>query len=218
VRWLLAGPGVEPGAPWTPVLDGPGGRVWQRPRALPLLFLPAAAEIYRGGGWQQAVWDRPDFVASTLVAPSPGHGDDWRAAGGAGAPAAVDVVALSATRIAARAALAAERLMASSVYQDGGWRVLIDGEPRPLLLANGPLVAAWLPAGDHRVELLYRPGRLVAGLALAGLALAAAAAGGLAPGRLTRPAPGAHRGSVREPGVEGRPPATAVPPAPGAGR
>jgi hypothetical protein len=44
------------------------------------------------------------------------------------------------------------------------------------VLVDGPLVGAWLPAGEQRVDLLYRPGSFVAGLLLAALALAAAAA------------------------------------------
>ncbi len=50
----------------------------------------------------------------------------------------------------------------------------MDGERHPTLVANGPFVAAWLPAGERAVELLYRPRGLVAGALLAAGALAAA--------------------------------------------
>jgi hypothetical protein len=39
-------------------------------------------------------------------------------------------------------------------------------------VADGPFVAAWLPAGEHRAELVYRAPGLVAGLGLAALAIA----------------------------------------------
>jgi hypothetical protein len=173
VRWLFAAPEVDL-APFELRFADPSGRVWERPHPLPRLFLPAAAEIYRGGRWQDRVWNTPDFLASTLVQRSPGHEEDWAAP--PGAPADLTLVALAATRVVAAAALGGERLMATSIYQDGGWRVLVDGEARRPVLANGPLLAAWLPAGEHRVELLYRPRPFVAGALVAALALAAAAA------------------------------------------
>ena len=79
-------------------------------------------------------------------------------------------------RLQARVHLAEPRLLASSIYQDGGWIVLRDGEPQPAVLANGPFVAAWLPAGDAEVDFLYRPKGFLAGMLLAALALGAAAA------------------------------------------
>ncbi|HEY7214667.1 MAG TPA: hypothetical protein VIC28_08550 [Thermoanaerobaculia bacterium] len=74
----------------------------------------------------------------------------------------------------ARAHLADRRLLASSVLQDGNWKLLVDGERRPAMLADGPFVAAWLPPGEPAVDLLYRPASFVAGLMIAALALAAA--------------------------------------------
>ena len=58
-----------------------------------------------------------------------------------------------------------------------GWRARLDGQETPLLRANLAFRAVAVPAGRHRVEMLYRPpavGRGLALTALAGLALAAA--------------------------------------------
>jgi uncharacterized membrane protein YfhO len=44
--------------------------------------------------------------------------------------------------------------------------------PHPISTANGPFVAAWLPAGEHRVDLVYRAPGLLLGLILAAAALA----------------------------------------------
>ncbi|HBL27112.1 MAG TPA: hypothetical protein DD490_09785, partial [Acidobacteria bacterium] len=66
------------------------------------------------------------------------------------------------------------RLLASSIFQDRHWHLLVDGRRVPTTLANGPLVAAWLPAGRHELELLYRPWSHLVGCALAALALALA--------------------------------------------
>jgi len=76
----------------------------------------------------------------------------------------------------ARVHLTAPRLLASSVYQDGNWKLLLDGKRRRTVLANGPFFAAWLPPGDARLDLLYRPGSFLLGLAVAALGLAAGAA------------------------------------------
>jgi hypothetical protein len=76
----------------------------------------------------------------------------------------------------ARSRLSEPRLLASSVYQDGNWKLLIGGRPSPTALANGPFVAAWMPAGNEGIDLLYRPGSFVLGLVVAALGLAAGAA------------------------------------------
>ncbi|HEX4496244.1 MAG TPA: hypothetical protein VIE43_11305 [Thermoanaerobaculia bacterium] len=76
----------------------------------------------------------------------------------------------------ARARLPRVRLLASSLYQDGNWKLLVGGGRRPTTLANGPFLAAWLPPGEADLDLLYRPGSFLAGLAVAALALAAGAA------------------------------------------
>ncbi len=54
---------------------------------------------------------------------------------------------------------------------DPGWSAKIDGVPIPLLRAHIALVALVLPAGEHRVELTYRPAsfRIGLGLSAAGL-------------------------------------------------
>jgi hypothetical protein len=46
----------------------------------------------------------------------------------------------------------------------------------PTTFADGPFLAAWLPAGEHDLRFVYRPRRFVAGCVLAALALAVAAA------------------------------------------
>jgi hypothetical protein len=60
----------------------------------------------------------------------------------------------------------------SSVYQDGGWKVLVNGRPFPALREDGPFLAARVPAGDLRVDLLYRPREFLVGLLVAGVGLA----------------------------------------------
>jgi hypothetical protein len=64
------------------------------------------------------------------------------------------------------------RLLASSLYQDGGWHLLVDRRPWPTFAANGPFVAAFLPPGEHRLDLVHRPPGFLAGVLAAALGLA----------------------------------------------
>jgi hypothetical protein len=77
---------------------------------------------------------------------------------------------------------------------DPGWRAWVDGRPAPVLRANVAFRAVPVPAGEHRIEMRYRPRALYRGLvvsalsALVALALAGAIAwaGRRAPARLKR--------------------------------
>jgi hypothetical protein len=90
-------------------------------------------------------------------------------------PSALELGTLEPEWLRARARLPEGRLLASSVYQDGNWKLLIGGARRPTGVSGGPFVAARLPAGEADLDLLYRPGSFLAGLAAAALALAAGA-------------------------------------------
>jgi Bacterial membrane protein YfhO len=57
-----------------------------------------------------------------------------------------------------------------------GWEATLDGASVPILRANTALRAVLVPAGEHRVEMRYRPGSLRQGFALAALAAAGIAA------------------------------------------
>ncbi|HYG63136.1 MAG TPA: YfhO family protein [Thermoanaerobaculia bacterium] len=193
VRYVIVRPGVK--MPLPLVFQSPAGWIYQRPRALPRLFLPASAEVFQGGLWGTWLERNRDFAARALVQPSPEQRrQTWRSR----APGSSNVVleSLEPQHLRARALLTERRLLASSVYQDGHWVLLANGEPAPRLLANGPFVAAWLPPGDWRLDLLYRPPVFIAGCLLAALALTAAAARWVPPPSLSRRA-GAAGGRPR---------------------
>jgi hypothetical protein len=171
VRYVMTRPGVK--LPFRLVFRHPDAWIWERPRPLPRLFLPVRATIFRGGSWQQWLEENRDFSRQALVEESAAQRRKWRAR----QPRAsgLDLSFPEPARVSARAHLAEPRLLASSIYQDGHWRVLVDGERQPTVLANGPLVAGWISPGERRVDLLYRPGVFVLGCVLAALTLAAAA-------------------------------------------
>lgn len=62
--------------------------------------------------------------------------------------------------------------VASTLYQDGGWRVLLDRKPVKTG-KNGPFLELRLPAGRWRFDLLYRPRAFLLGCLIAALGLAA---------------------------------------------
>jgi len=156
-------------------------RIYERPRVLPRLFLPAAVESAGAEPWTGWLARNPDFAARALVAATPERPALWTAA--RPAASALGPLTLHPAHLGARGSFAEERLVASSVYQDGGGSLLLDGAPRPTIVADGPFVAAWVPAGGHRLDLLYRAPGLLFGVTLAALALAAGTGWLLAPAR-----------------------------------
>lgn len=175
VRYVIVRPGVK--LPLHRVFRHRAGWVYERPHPLPRLFLPLSAEVYEGGSLSSWLDSNRDFAARALVQRGGEGGparDFWRAHD----PDASTLVVESRApeHLRARVLLAERRLVASSVFQDGHWTVLVDGRPVRAVLADGPFVAAWLPPGDWRLDLVYRPVAFVAGCLLAALALAAGAA------------------------------------------
>ena len=53
-----------------------------------------------------------------------------------------------------------------------GWQATVDGEPADILRANYAFRAVWLDAGEHTVEMVYRPALVLAGGAISLVALA----------------------------------------------
>jgi hypothetical protein len=90
--------------------------------------------------------------------------------------------------VLARIALDRPEKVAADVDSDGsgilvladlwypGWKATVDGQPRPILRADGWLRAVALSPGSHRVEFSYSPVSFYAGSVISGAALIAIAA------------------------------------------
>jgi hypothetical protein len=141
-----------------------------------LLTLPERAlhgsEVLVSAERDAWVWERPRANALVALLP-PDPSDSARLA----------YRELGPQRLQATVKIETARLLVASILDDGGWR-LLDGEAR--VATRSPLIAAKLEAGEHRLELLYRPAMFLRGLLLAALATAAALAWLLPPPR--RPA------------------------------
>jgi len=174
VRYVMTEPNVVLQWPLRLVFQDPAGWIYERPRPLPRLFLPERTVAYQGDVWWDWLEANRDFAKRSLVQDIPGGAEDWQAS--QPEASSLEVFLPEPEHLQARAHLTEPRLLASSVLQDGRWIVLVGGKVRRNVLVDGPLVGAWLPAGDRQVDLLYRPGTFMAGLLLAALALAGAAA------------------------------------------
>jgi hypothetical protein len=173
VRYIMTEVDTELPRPLRLVFRHEAGWVYERRGALPLLFLPPRAVPFEGGNWQHWLEKNPDFGGRALVQRTPGGGRWHASRPGASALQLLDV---RPTEIRARTVLSEPRLLASSLLQEGNWRLLVDNQPREIIAANGPFVAAWLEPGEREIELVYRPRSFLMGCLLSALALAMATA------------------------------------------
>jgi hypothetical protein len=96
--------------------------------------------------------------------------------------------------ITARGRAEPAQRLGSSLYQDGGWRLLLDRRSHPTAMSEGAFLAAPLPAGRWRLDLLYRPRGFLWGCVLAAFGLAAGAAAFVPPpGKLLSATYGSRR-------------------------
>jgi hypothetical protein len=82
----------------------------------------------------------------------------------------------SANRLSLDAELSRDGFAVLVEAWDPGWRAWVDGQPAPVMRANVLFRAVAVPAGRHRLELLYRPPAVAWGAAIAAAALAVAGA------------------------------------------
>ena len=146
-----------------PVLGDPGHPLYPRLGVRYLLAAPGAAlppplrRVYADP--DGSVWEVPGALPRLFLADPAGL---------------LEIPRLEASWITARARAGPAQLN-SSLYQDGGWRLLLDGRARPTT-SEGVFLAAPLPAGSRRVDLLYCPRSFLWGCVLAALGLTMAAA------------------------------------------
>jgi membrane protein YfhO len=169
VRWIIAPSRYRAIHGLKQVFHDSTARIFERKRALPILFLPESTEVPGAVQWTDWIAKNPHFDVRAMVLPVPGRPAVWSAS--RPDDSTLEILRQQPARFSVRALLAEDRLLATSLYQDQGWHLLLDGRPHSALVANGPFLAAWLPAGTHRVEAIYRAPGLIPGLMLAALAL-----------------------------------------------
>ncbi len=141
-----------------------GGGEW-----VPRVFLVHRVEVVS----PHEVWDRlasADVRQVVLLEERP---TVWPTEGASGDQ--VRLVTYSATRTVVQVDASASGMLVFSEMFYPGWRAYVDGRRVPVYRADGVLRAVPVPAGEHRVEMVYRPwsfyvGALVSLLTLVGLA------------------------------------------------
>ncbi|MFL6232973.1 MAG: hypothetical protein ACJ76N_07555 [Thermoanaerobaculia bacterium] len=119
-----------------------------------------------------SVWQQPAARRALFIDASPPSGPIW-------------IPRLEEAWITARVELELPQRLGSVLYQDGGWRLLVNGEARPTEVDQGVFLTAGLPAGEIRVDLLYRPKGFLWGWVIAAVGMAA----GVSALRPTTPTP-----------------------------
>jgi hypothetical protein len=167
------------------VYQGYDAVVYENPDALPRLFFPRAVEVVAGHeAALEVARSRQDYGSRVAIS-----GPVMQESGPRSNPEA-RVVTLrfpAAGRVDAEVWTRGEAVLVSSQPAIPGWRARVDGEEAELLRAYGAFCALRVPAGRHRVELVYDPASWDVGRALAaigGLLLLVAAGW---PFRLSRP-------------------------------
>ena len=191
VRWVLAPPGPARETSEIEVFGDAGGRILERPGAFSRWFYPETAELFQSGDWRTWTAAAEDFRHRSLVGKIPGGDTLWQASQAHPAPPRRTV--LGPAREVLELDLPEPRLLSSSHFHNGGWRLLLDGRPLSPIYVNGPLLGAWVPEGRHRIDVLQRPRGFLPGLAIA--AIGAALALALAAPRPDREVPGLSRES-----------------------
>jgi hypothetical protein len=188
IRPLLSG-----STSWRPLCATLHTTVYENTAALPRAWLVRrvrslsetdALSAVRGGRLPDGTAFQPRRVALVAEGPDVDYGPldpEARVALSEGSPNGLTATTHSRTP--------AFLVMADAHYP--GWRARVDGKPAPIVRADHVLRGLPLAAGDHRVELEYRPRSFGLGMAVSGLALLILAFAGRRARRRTWPALGA---------------------------
>jgi hypothetical protein len=133
-------------------------RVFRVPEPLPRAYVVGGVRVARGAEALRALED-PTFDPTTTVVLEAASPAD--AAGFAGR---CRLRELRPDRIVLQVEANRPGVVVLTDAYDGGWRALLDGVGVPLERANAAFRAVAVPAGQHVVEMEYRPRSVIAGL------------------------------------------------------
>jgi hypothetical protein len=141
-------------------------RVFRVPDPLPRAYVVGSSRVADGEAAFEAIAD-PSFDPRRMVLLAKGT------PASASAPFGSEgrILEMKPDRIRVEATLPEQGLLVLADSYDPGWRVFVDGRDAELLRANVAFRAVRVPAGTHRVEFLYRPRVVIAGLAVSAASL-----------------------------------------------
>jgi len=91
----------------------------------------------------------------------------------------VEIIRRAAGSLSLNVAAPADGLLVLSEVYYPGWQAVVDGQATPIVRADYTLRGVPVPAGEHRVEVFYRPVTLVWGAVISGGTLGALVVVGL---------------------------------------
>ncbi len=167
---------------WQPRFRGGSVVVLENRRALPRAWLASATQRLEAAAVLRAVQTGllpvgRAFVPAAVALVEDGPEQD----GGAADPQArTEVVEYTPTRIVLQSHANAPTFLVLSEIFFPGWLASVDGLPTPIWRTDYVLRGVALPAGAHRIELVYAPRSVRIGAAISALALTAVAAASVA--------------------------------------
>jgi hypothetical protein len=154
-------------------------RIYRVPEPLPAVYAVGTARSAEGAAAFGMLVD-PDFDPRREVVLAPAPRPCTTLAGGECMPAIQSSPAFTghvatlerrADRLILETDLNAPGYAVVLDSYDPGWKATVDGAPATVLPANLVFRAVAVPAGRHRVEMVYRPRAFMIGLAISGASL-----------------------------------------------
>jgi len=143
------------------LLEGASGTVYRNRMTLPRAFMVFQYEVQgdEQETFRQVSSENFDPRKTVFLEKEPGLPV------GPEAEATVEITDYEPHRIVVRAGNASPGLLVfSEIYYPAGWTAAVDDQPAQILKADGLLRAVYLPAGEHQVEMVFRPGTFRTGL------------------------------------------------------
>jgi hypothetical protein len=147
-------------------------RVFKVPDPLPRAYVAGRAMVADGEAALEEIADPAFEPGSTVLLAG---GDTAGLPAGSPFGGQGRIVEMKPDRVRVEATLPAPGFLVLVDAYDPGWRVSVDGGDGELLRANLAFRAVRVPAGTHRVEFVYRPTAVIAGLAVSATSLLLAA-------------------------------------------
>ena len=168
-----------PLAPWPLLYSDSNYAVYEIAHALPRVF--AAWEATWTQSWEEAVdlaWQEGASPGGVILVQGEIDATTRERIKGLARPekeTCVEMAEGGGSHMILRTAGSADVVLVLSVDYLPGWSARVDGEETPLFSAYGFFSAIYLPAGEHTVELTYRPPGLAAAIPISAAALGAIA-------------------------------------------
>ena len=136
------------------LLEGTSGTIYRNRMALPRAFMVFEYRVQPNEKetFQRLASEAFDPRKTVLLEKDPGL------TVGLQTESAVEITGYEPHRISVRTESASPGLLVfSEIYYPAGWEAVVDGRPAEILKADGLVRAVVLDAGEHRVEMVFRP-------------------------------------------------------------